>query len=137
MKVLPLYDRAENLLDWALVDDDVFERAEKYTWRRESYERKNGEPREYAFARIDGVRVRLHHFVMGLPTVDEDVTDHRNHDGLDDRRCNLRQASGKQNAQNAYKPWDSLSEYIGVTPKGTYWQATCGGVYLGQYKTEI
>lgn len=81
MKVLPLYDRDGNFLDWALVDDDVFERAEQYTWRRESYERKNSEPREYAFARIDGVRTRLHHLVMNLPTVDEDVIDHRNHDG--------------------------------------------------------
>ena len=137
MKVLPLYDRADNFLDWALVDDDVFERAEQYTWRRESYERKNGEPREYAFASIDGVRTRLHHLVMGLPTVDEDVIDHRNHDGLNNLKCNLRQASGRQNGQNAYKPWDSLSEYIGVTPKKNYWGAACGGVYLGQYETEI
>lgn len=137
MKVLPLYDRADNLLDWALVDDDVFERAEQYTWRRESYERKNGEPREYAFARIDGIRTRLHHFSIGLPTVDEDVIDHRDHDGLNNLRSNLRQASGRQNGQNAHKPWDSVSEFIGVTSKGDYWQATCGGVYLGQFATEI
>ena len=41
MKVLPLYDRNDVFLDWALVDDDDFERAEPYKWRRESYERNS------------------------------------------------------------------------------------------------
>ncbi len=136
MKVLPLYDRYDNFLDWALVDDDDFERAEQYKWRRESYERKDREPRQYAFATINKIRTRLHHFVLGWPTVDEDVIDHRNQDGLDNMKVNLRQATGRQNGQNALKPWDSLSDYIGVSPRLNSFHAMCGGVYLGLYATE-
>ena len=136
MKVLPLYDRKDNLLDWALIDDDDFERAEKYKWRMESYERKDREPRCYAYARIDGIRTRLHHLVLGKPPADEDVIDHINHDGLNNMKANLRVATGRQNGQNALKPWDSLSEYIGVSPQNGYFSAVCGGVYLGQYQTD-
>lgn len=136
MKVLPLYDRNDNLLDYALVDDDDFERAEQHTWRLESYKRKDREPRQYAYARIDKIRTRLHHFVMGWPPEDEDVIDHRDFDGLHNRKVNLRVASGRQNAQNALKPWDSASAYIGVSTNDEYWYAYCGGVYIGQYKTE-
>lgn len=136
MKVLPLYDRNDNLLDYALVDDDDFERGEQYTWRLESYKRKNREPRQYAYATIDKIRTRLHHFVMGWPPQDEDVIDHKDGDGLHNRKVNLRVASGRQNGQNALKPWDSLSEYIGVSPQKGSFSAMCGGLYLGRYITE-
>ena len=136
MKVLPLYDRNDNLLDYALIDDDDFDRTEKYKWRRESYERKDREPRQYAFARVEGIRMRLHQLILGKPDADEDVIDHISHDGLDNRKNNLRIVSGRLNAQNALKPGESASKFIGVSRKNDDWFAYCAGTYLGHFETE-
>lgn len=139
VKVVPLYDRKDNLLDYALIDDDQLERTEKYKWRRERYARKDGTFRDYAYAYIDKIRTRLHHFVAGKASKDENVIDHIDHDGLNCMDLNLREVTGKQNAQNAKKPFKSMSGYIGVIKEhdySPYWVAKCGGMRLGQYETK-
>lgn len=42
----------------------------------------------------------LHREILGLPRGDERQADHINRDKLDNRRCNLREATHKTNAQN-------------------------------------
>jgi hypothetical protein len=65
--------------------------------------------------------------------------DHRNRDGLDNRRCNLRIATSSQNKANRVKAKRNTSGYKGVTwhRSSRKWQAQinhgCQKIYMGQY----
>lgn len=78
---------------YALVDDEDFERVNEHRWWLSRTRNK-----DYAATRIDGRFTRLHSFLTGWRLVD-----HKNGDGLDDQRGNLRPATGSQNNANAKK----------------------------------
>jgi len=59
--------------------------------------------------------IRMHRFIIGLDSGDEDQTDHKNRVTLDNRRDNLRPATSSQNNQNSEKPKYNTSGYKGVT----------------------
>jgi hypothetical protein len=67
------------------------------------------------------------------------ITDHKNGNGLDNRRINLRPVSHSQNKQNSKKT-KGTSKYKGVSQKSYKWVAQIrvdGKVlYLGLFKTE-
>ena len=76
----------------------------------------------------------LHRFLTGYP-----MTDHKNGDGLDNRRANLRPCNNSQNQANRIH-WNGTSGFRGVTRHhGGRWQATIGRdgrmVYLGLFAT--
>lgn len=78
--------------------------------------------------------VRMHTFITGW-----DFVDHRNGNGLDNRRANLRQATQAQNSMNRARRSDNTSGYKGVSPYGRRgrWSSTihvggkkrCLGIY--------
>lgn len=82
--------------------------------------------------------IELHTFLTGWPLVD-----HINGDGLDNRRANLRPASGSQNAHNMPAHRDSSTGLKGVefcrNRKARPWRAriTVGGIrhHLGAHET--
>lgn len=109
MKTVPLHDpKGQGRV--ALVDDDDYELVSAFHWM--VYERGNDGPYAMAHARRDsqgsyypsapvGTNARLpgrrttvgmHKLITGWPR-----TDHRNHDGLDNQRANLRPASTSEN----------------------------------------
>lgn len=118
-----------------LVDDEDAVLIAPYRWCVIDHGRQ-----QYAFANVtrDGKRtiVYMHHVVMGLVGVD-----HVNHDGLDNRRANLRPATPHQNVGNARAHKDAVSRFKGVSamPKGR-WRARIkvdGRVtFLGSFATE-
>jgi hypothetical protein len=83
----------------ALVDDDDYAAISQFRWRGV----RDGKT-FYAVrtARIDGkvVCVRMHRAIMEFP---ECFVDHKNRNGLDNRRSNLRLATNAQNQMNADK----------------------------------
>lgn len=66
---------------------------------------------KYVQSRIDGKLICLHQFLLGT----RDGTDHRNGNGLDNRRCNLRACSQAQNTLNRGFNKNNTSGYKGVT----------------------
>jgi AP2-like factor (euAP2 lineage) len=60
------------------------------------------------------IDVMMHRFVLGLKTKRIKV-DHKDHDGLNNSRKNLRRANLFQNGSNARKRKDSTSGYKGVS----------------------
>lgn len=64
--------------------------------------------------------VLLHRLILGLDRGDPRYGDHVNHDGLDNRRCNLRVVDPGQSAANK-RPLGGSSRFIGV-----YWKAKNG-----------
>ena len=92
-----------------------------------------------------GKNVRLHRIILermlGRSLDSDEQVDHANHDGLDNRRENLRLASNTENHRNLKKEsTPTTSKYRGVskTP-GQHWMAdirTPDHIHLGIYKTE-
>lgn len=79
---------------------------------------KNIENILYAYTNktINGVRksIALHRLIMGLDFGDDRVVDHLNHNGLDNRGCNLEIKTVSQNAMNRKIPVNSKSGVSGV-----------------------
>jgi len=113
----------------ALVDDEDFERVNKYKWcavwdsgRRIYTARRAKRVRE----RENGKQgcIYLHRFVMDAPN-GEDV-DHRDHDPLNDQKSNLRICARSQNCMNQLKQDGCSSRFKGVVwnKKKLNWQAS-------------
>ncbi|HTH10137.1 MAG TPA: hypothetical protein VMA55_11255 [Acidovorax sp.] len=80
----------------AIVDDADYEAVSAFRWRL--FEPKPGH--FYARAWIDGGRESLHVLIARLPGMSGALIDHKNRDGLDNRRSNIRPATYSQNNQN-------------------------------------
>lgn len=115
----------------ALIDADDYGVVSQYSWCVD--ERPNGLC--YANTTIGRRTVRMHELL--LPEAAPEI-DHRNNDGLDNRRENLRPATRSQNAANI-RPMKGR-RYKGVTyqPRLTTrpWQARAGVQHLGYFATE-
>lgn len=93
----------------------------------------------YAKRKKNGKLVYMHRELLGVtdPTV---RIDHRDRDGLNNSRSNLRHTNHSQNALNAVRPTGKDSKYIGVRRSGKRWcaRASWDGVRwnCGTYDTE-
>lgn len=107
----------------ALVDDADFERVSRFKWyavkshRNWYVRRRQGEGGQW-----------LHHFVFGEKT----KLDHRDNDGLNNQRGNLRPCSNRQNGGNR-RPQKHSSRYKGVT----WWKNQKKWVATINYETRI
>lgn len=126
----------------AIVDDEDFELASRYKWRA-CPSTSHG---VYAISRwvIDGreYTIGMHRLVMGCRRGDGKIIDHKNGNGLDNRKENLRFCTATENARNAKKSNKVRSRY-----KGAYYhqaervwraQIKVGGKLkqLGRFQTE-
>lgn len=94
----------------------------------------------YAARRQGTKTIYMHRAVMGVDMVGREVfVDHKNHDGLDNRRCNLRLTDPKGNAANRRLASDFLG-LRGVRLVGDCWHAEIRVgpklVFLGSFPTQ-
>ena len=93
------------------------------------------------FTKPDGQRSGffLHHLIIGYPLHGLQV-DHINGNGLDNRRCNLRIVTRRQNQQNRFCYGTKKSKYVGVYKQSNRWytQISYEGKqhHVGCYKTQ-
>lgn len=105
----------------ALVDDEDYERVAKYRWC--AVLKKNGKWYAYSSSRRGGVnrKILLHRFI--LSAAPDIQVDHKNSDGLNCQRGNIRFATDAQNRYN--KVGYGISGLKGVArEKGGRWRAT-------------
>jgi len=103
----------------AIVDDEDFTSLSRYKWRAHKDRKRNI---WYAVRSVyfpvqpsrswENDTIRMHCQILQW----FEGIDHINHDGLDNRRSNLRIATATQNAQNSRKRKGTSSKY-----KGVYW----------------
>lgn len=105
---------------FAIVDDADHERLAAFVWRRTTTRKPGG--RTYHYAARRGDRQYMHRVVLGLTPwqkVDGQrvEVDHVSHDGLDNRRANLRPGPPSPNRAHAFKrsPEKALCRFKGVT----------------------
>ena len=99
----------------ALVDDDIFEELNQFKWcvvkdRKIFYAHRQ-------LPTVNGKRckIKMHHAIIGKPPKGYE-TDHKNGQGLDNQRHNLRHVTHRENCQNR-KNQESSSQYPGI-----YWK---------------
>lgn len=125
---------------WAKVDPADFPLVSEHRW---CLGRSGNRRTTYAQRRVKGTTQTMHSFLTGLPKVD-----HINHDGLDNRRVNLRDGSGCVNERNSRKTVTlKTSPYKGVCWRqpdkshGSGWEANIRvegrQVYLGKFDVEV
>lgn len=97
----------------ALVDDEDFELASKHKWGVHKIGHTFYVRRLF---KINNkcVDIHLHRFILGLKSGDGVLVDHINHNGLDNRRENLRICSYAENLRNTRKNKNGTSKYKGV-----------------------
>jgi len=100
----------------ALVDDRDYARVSKHHWSFEDRGKYGG----YAKGSVNGKMVRMHRFILGLPS-GKGFVDHKR-DGLDNRRSNLRVATKRQNAQHRRKLTIGTSKYKGASLHNGKWR---------------
>lgn len=118
-----------------LVDDQDYESLIKYKWHGGKYVTcpiiKDGKV---------VLRIKMHRVIMNCTDPNLEV-DHKNHNGLDNRRCNLRVCSSGENTSNR-RPWKNKmsTKYMGIHKRGDWWVASIGKYgkvyYLGRFKAE-
>jgi hypothetical protein len=129
------------------VDAEDYESLKGFSWLLKW--RTPDHPYVYRYERLPSgkqKKIRLHRQIMGFPDLSISV-DHMNGDTLDNRRCNLRLASQRQNSQNMRRRNDK--KYKGVSKAnlihGKYqpsspWRSRIRVdgklINLGHYKTE-
>lgn len=119
----------------ALVDDADFTRVNQYKW----FAMKSDDGRWYArrTPTKDCAAIYMHRFILG--TLPSEIVDHRDRDGLNCQRSNLRPCTNGQNQANAIAPRHNTSGFKGVYRKRTKWAATIGfqgeRYFLGSFFT--
>ncbi|WP_051586304.1 HNH endonuclease [Selenomonas sp. AE3005] len=140
MKHVEIHNRKHEIVGYAKVSDIDYEAVNQYNWTKHN--------KGYVCAKINGVNVLLHRFIMELKHGHANfaMVDHINHRKTDNRRENLRLVDAAANARNRMKSQGKASKYKGVTRKrlknGEYRYIarifTTGHElhYLGSYVTE-
>lgn len=123
----------------ALVDDEDYERVMRYKWcATRAHNTWYGMRR----IRIDGKRTTqmLHRFILNAPSGVE--VDHKDFDGLNCTRRNIRIATHQQNNWNKRKRPNTSSRFIGVVfdRERKHWRAHIylngKRVWLGRFRDE-
>ena len=125
----------------ALVDEEDYEYLMRWKWylyeangqcyavRNERFSTEHGHARR---------TVRMHREIMHTPKTL--YVDHINHNGLDNRKCNMRHCSSRENQGNRLLTKACSSQYKGVNKHDGKWQARIGHkykqLYIGFYDTE-
>jgi len=94
----------------AIVDVEDFEQMNQWNWCAHWNERSQ----TFYATRNNGRDVKMHRVILGCKKGEE--VDHINHNGLDNRKSNLRKCSSSQNSCNRRMRKDNTS---GI--KGVYW----------------
>lgn len=129
---------------FALVDDEDFEWLSKWNWYATE---RNGNwyaTREVNLSIIPirkRQRIYMHDEIMGTKSEQPEI-DHKNNNGLDNRKENLRHATRVQNSINSRKRKNTTSKYKGVFynkgKKGWDARISLNGVqkFLGRFQNE-
>lgn len=95
---------------FAIVDADDYVMVSRFKWSAEQNTRSKD---FYSVFKKGGRRVYMHRLILKTP--DGMVTDHINHDTLDNRKINLRNATDSQNRKNRRKARNNKSGYKGAS----------------------
>ncbi len=121
----------------ALVDDEDFDYLNERQWN--AY-KNNNVWYAYALENYSHKQIYMHRVIMGNPL--NQLVDHRDHDGLNNQRYNLRISTRQQNSHNSRAFCTNSSGYKGVSlmKKENKWKAyvyhSNKQIYLGCFSSK-
>ena len=122
---------------FALVDDEDFDFLNQWKWHLSDggYAQRNNLTR-IGVGKYKNRMLKMHRVVNETP--DKLFTDHINRNKLDNRKCNLRNATKSLNGINRGKPSNNVSGFKGVHVDGMSWRAEIAingkRIKLGRFK---
>lgn len=124
MKVIPLSKTGKH----AIVDDADFDYLSQFTWR---FMHNRGRRTGYAIAKLRGKTVYMHRIILQARS--EEQVDHRDGDGLNNTRGNLRICTHSQNLANSVTCRRNTSGFKGVTfdRQAGKWKTQIKGKHVG------
>lgn len=111
----------------ALVDDEDFEWLSAFTWQSEPHRRTWYARAYYSPSRGKRAVVRMHRLILKTTS---DI-DHKDGNGLNNQKINLRVATNNQNQYNSRRRRDNSSGFKGVT---RHWS---NGKWTGKWAARI
>lgn len=91
--------------------------------------------------RINNKCIYMHRLILGLEDNDNNEPDHKDGNGLNNQRFNLRRCSHQQNTQNKKKRINKTSRYKGVCKSHKKWCASIRNnnnlIHLGYFRNEV
>lgn len=128
----------------AMVDDEDYEFLSKHNWSVRLNVRKTTTVYAYRKSKkSEGRPIRtifMHTEIVKVPS-NKFVVDHKDRDGLNNQKLNLRIATLSQNSGNRISTYNSESKYLGVSYKRSgkrikRWRARYKDIFLGHFLTE-
>ena len=130
-----LYNKSGEEVDRAVISLDDVEKCSKHRWHRHFSNRN----KKYVVTHINKKMVRLHRIILEFYDMTLDI-DHKDGNGLNNKRDNLIIATRQQNMMNQRKlPSNNTSGYMGVTfnKESEKWDAQLKfngkHIYLGSF----
>lgn len=122
---------------FCIIDIVDLDKISNHKWYVIKSKSKNSE-RLYAYGLVNNQYILMHRFIMGLQSGDCRQIDHKNHDGLDNRRKNLRICTPRQNQLNRRQLRIFSSQYTGVAWSNKYqlWSSHYDKRFLGYFNNE-
>ena len=129
----------------AIIDAEDYPRVSQYKWhayrmglRKDWY--VGTTIRINVHGKIKSTSLSLHRFLLNCHTGDGVTIDHQDHDGLNNRKRNLRKCDSTGNVRNSRKFVKSEARYKGITRKKDRWRARiyCHGkrLSIGSFSTQ-
>ena len=120
----------------ALVDDRDFERVSQFKWHASLDDRGNRYAARCFRQNGNRFKILMHRFITRTVSTEIEV-DHRNRDGLDNRRRNLRRCVPFQNRANSKRYKSNTSGFKGVhlLKRTGRFQAKCRKQHIGYFPT--
>jgi DNA-dependent RNA polymerase auxiliary subunit epsilon len=128
---------------YALVSDVDYERVSQFNWYANKGYKTYYAQRKQTISPNKEKTVSMHRFILSAPL--GTFIDHKNRNGLDNRRMNLRFVSGSDNQKNKVVNYEGKSsKYKGVsfdkTRKKNIWKTTIKlnrkSIWIGRFKDE-
>ena len=121
--------------DFALVDKEDIELLSQYNWSIRNHPKKDLKYARHVYKENGKQKtLYMHQLLMGTKGTDLFV-DHINHNGLDNRKENLRVCSNEDNLKNQRKKRNSRCKWKGLTVRNrngrTYYEVKVEGKYVG------
>jgi len=124
---------------FAVVDPQDFDQLNEFKWHAKKHRNTSYAVRSVSQNGIN-ININMHRLILNAPV--GSIVDHKNRNGLDNRKENLRFATPAQNAANRVTPRRKAgASYRGVTRQCRKWRAkiTHNGIIenLGTFDNEI
>ncbi len=112
MNQIPLYNIKKEIIAYAIVDAEDYDKCIKIRWYLTNY--------EYA---CNSEGDLMHRFLLNA-TIDDPLIDHRDRNKLNNTKINISFSTPSQNTHNRPKKDNASSKYIGVSKYGNKWKCS-------------